>query len=134
MTLPPEYQCGFCFSVPKYKANHTLSPWLSARPDSKEKRFIQIGDSLMFSEQFQKLSYGAKMLYFAMAMEAAGKIEFQFPQTVATKHGFPQKSFRRYVSELKDGGFITVNSGWNTREANIYKFALSWKAPPQISV
>lgn len=114
-------------TMARHKANFTLSPWLSARADNKEKRFIQVGDSLLFSKAYQSLSSGAVRLYFAMAMEASGKIEFQFPLSVAKKHGFSQASFRRYITELEKSKFITINSGRTTREPNIYRFSFLWK-------
>lgn len=84
----------------------------------------------MFSKKFQDLSQGARLLYFAMAMESAGKIEFTFPLKQAKKHGFKEMSFRRYIAELTGGGFITVASGANTREPNLYKFSFDWKKEP----
>ena len=136
MLTPPEYQRGFCIysrkaeSVPRYKNDHKIPSWLSANADCKEGRFIQVGNSLLLSKKFQKISQGARLLYFAMAMESAGKIEFVFPLKQATKHGFKEMSFRRYIKELTDSGFITVTSGANTREPNIYKFSFEWKKEP----
>ena len=114
-------------SMAKHKTNCTLSPWLSARADNKEKRFIQIGDTLLYSKAFQELSTGARALYLCMAMEAAGRIEFMLTLSTAKKLGFSQASFRRYVAELAEKGFISINSGRTTREPNIYRFILRWK-------
>lgn len=116
--------------MPRYKKDYKISSWLSARADCKEERFIQVGDSLMFSPKFQELSQGARLLYFAMAMESAGKIEFKFPLSKAKGHGFKEMSFRRHISELEEHGFITVTSGKNTREPNVYRFSFEWKKEP----
>ena len=81
----------------------------------------------MLSKDFQSLSAGARLLYMSMAMEAAGKIEFEFPLSVAVNHGFSESSFRRYAKELINAEFITSNSGRATREPNRYRFTEKWK-------
>ena len=64
-----------------------LKGWLSALPDCRDRRFIQIGNSLMLSKDFQKLSTGARWLYAAMSMESGGRREFIFPLSAAKKYG-----------------------------------------------
>lgn len=107
-----------------------VSPWLSANPDSKEKRFIQPGNSLLLSKRFQQLSIGARYLYLCMALECAGRKEFIFPQKSAKKFGFSPTSFWRYKSELEEHQFIKVCSNKNLRIANDYEFDFSWKTLP----
>ena len=63
----------------------------------------------------------------SMAMEAAGKFDFEFPLSVAINHGFHESSFRRYTKELINADFITANSGMATREPNRYRFTEKWK-------
>ena len=46
----------------KYKTKVELVPWMSARPDNVEKRFIQVGNSLLFNKEFQSLGAGSQML------------------------------------------------------------------------
>ncbi len=105
-----------------------LSPWLSKIPDCRDKRFIQIGNSFLLSKEAQKLSTGARCLYFDMAMEAGGRINFKFPQSAAFKYGISKTSFDRYLKELIKRKFIEiVSSGKTTREPNNYKFSMSWK-------
>ena len=70
-----------------------IRPWLSAKADCKEGRFIQIGNSLLLSEQFGKLKAGARDLYFRMAMESGGEREFTFPASSAERHHIPASSF-----------------------------------------
>lgn len=111
----------------KRKTGGTLAAWLSARLDCKEGRFVQIGNSLLLSEQFQALSAGAKHTYLCMAMESGGKREFVFPRAAAQKYGIPKNSLTRHVDELSKNGFISVNSGAHVREANIYSFSFTWK-------
>ena len=40
-----------------------LSQWVTAKPDGMEKRFIQIGDTLVYHPAWLALSAGAKVLY-----------------------------------------------------------------------
>jgi len=111
------------------KSRPTIVPWLSARPDNQEKRFIQIGNSLLFSKVFQELHAGAQHLYFCMAMESGGKQEFQFPTSAAKKYGISPSSFWNYVQELTEKGFISYSSNQNLRKPNIYRFSMQWKLP-----
>lgn len=115
--------------MPRHKAAERCSirPWLSARPDCKERRFLQIGDSLFFSESFQSLSAGAQMCYLFMAMESAGRRDFIFPLSSAKKYKIAPRSFRRYLTELEEAGFIKKVSLANLRKPNEYAFSLSWK-------
>lgn len=115
--------------MPRKKAaqNCNIRPWLSANPDCREKVFTLIGNSLLLSESFQRLTPGAQMLFITMTLQSAGKREFQFPNATARRYGFADKSFRRYVAELAAAKFISVNSGKLTREPNIYSFSLEWK-------
>lgn len=110
----------------------SIRPWLSARPDCKERRFLQIGDSLLFSDSFKSLSAGAQMLFFCMAMESGGQRSLVFPLSAAKKYGIAQRSFRRYLEELEAAGFIEKVSLANLRKPNEYTFSLSWKVarPP----
>lgn len=114
------------------KKKKALLPWLSAKADGKDGRFIQIGNSLLLSKTFQKLSAGAQHLYFCMAMESGGRQNFKFPLKVSKKYGIASTSLRRYISELAAGGYITVQSNKNLRIANDYRFSIAWKnrAPP----
>ncbi len=114
---------------PKAAVNCSILPWLSARADGKEKRFIQIGNSLLLSDTMKGLKQGARYLYLCMAMEAGGKRVFTFPANSAKKYGIPQNSFARYKGELISSGLIRVKeSGKNTREKNIYEFSIGWQS------
>ena len=118
--------------MPRRKAakNCDIKPWLSARADCLEGRFIQLGNSLLLSDAFQQLSSGAQMLYLCMALEAGGRREYSFPLASAKKYGIAPRSFRRYASELIACGFVECSSGWNTRTLNEYSFSFSWKGRP----
>lgn len=104
-----------------------ITAWMSAKADNKEKRFIQVGNSLLLSKEFQKLGVGARCLYMCMAMESAGKRGFEFPLSSAKKYGFGNSTLRRYIAELEEAKFITVNSMKNVRRPNEYAFSLEWK-------
>ena len=111
----------------KHRAYPTIVYWMSAKKDCKEKRFLQVGNSLIFSPKIQKLSYGARWLYICMAMEAAGHADYCFPLASARRCGFPASSFRRYIKELQKGEFIQVKSLKNLRQPNEYHFDPAWR-------
>lgn len=92
------------------RGRDTIKPWLSARLDCKEGRFVQVGNSLLLSKKFQALTAGARFLYLCMTMESAGKREFIFPKSAAEKYGIARNSLTRQVAELQDKGFISVQS------------------------
>ncbi len=116
---------------------HTsMLPWLTAKPPGEtEKRFIQIGNSLLLDSTFKSLSRGAQMLYLCMAMESGGKSAFKMSKGAAKrKYGYAPTSFDRYRKELESDGFIRVVES-ETRgqyEANTYTFLAEWKqrGPP----
>lgn len=113
--------------MPKYKSKPTIVPWLSAKLDNREKRFIQVGDSLLFSKAFLELHVGARYLYFCMAMESGGKRNFQLPTAAAQKYGIKPSSFWTYVRELEDKRFIVSRSNKHLRQPNDYSFSDGWK-------
>ena len=116
--------------MPRRKAapNCSIQFWLSAKQDCREGRFVQVGNSLLLSSEFQQLSMGARSIYFCMAMEAGGRRNFTFPQAAAKKYGIPARSMRRYLQELIDAGFIEVEaSGRWTRESNSCLFSMKWR-------
>jgi len=113
--------------VSRYKAKPGLVPWLSAKGDGKEKRFIQVGNTLLLSKTFQALGTGAQHLYFCMAMESGGKRQFIFPQSAAKKYGITPSSLRRHVKELEEAGLLKVYSMQTLRLPNEYEFSLRWK-------
>lgn len=124
--------------MPRRKAaeNCPLKPWESARRDCKEKRFIQVGNSMLlpkYSEDkkqvnpFYDLKTGEKYLYFCMCLESGGRRDFRFPLSSAKKYGISNGSFRTYLETLISKGFIKRESGKTTREANNYSFMFDWK-------
>ena len=105
-----------------------MLPWLSARPDCQDKRFIQAGNSLLLSTKFKALRPGARSLYISMCMESGGQREFTLPRKAALKYGFAENTAIRYTTELIDAGFIKlISSGANLRQPNIYQFSDIWK-------
>lgn len=115
--------------------NGQLLPWLSARLDCKEKRFLQLGNSLFFSEEFRKLNTGSRWLYLCMAQESGGKREVTFSRKTAEKYGIPRNSFSRQIKELKDAGFLEISMEGNLWQfqPSVYRFSFAWKenAQPQ---
>lgn len=106
-----------------------LPPWSSERIDGADKRFIQIGNSLLLSPRYNSLTLGARHLYLCMMMEAGGNKSFTLPQSAAKKYGVPSSSLRRYIDELVAAGFIIRRSMANLRKPNEYVFSVSWKLP-----
>ena len=117
------------FDLSKRKHGPTIVPALSAKVDNKEKRFIQVGNSLLLSKQFHALSTGSRFLYFCMAMESSGRKNFILPQKDAKKYGIAPSSLRKHINELEVARFIRVYSGKPTREPNRYEFCQGWKLP-----
>lgn len=117
--------------VPRRKSaqNCTVLPWLSAKGDGKEGRFIQCGNSLFLSKSFQALSTGARWLFLSMAMEAGGKREFTFKHSSAKKYGISSTSYDRFLKELKDGKFIEKVEDESLAQyaPGRYRFLLGWK-------
>ena len=105
------------------KKQTTLCFWFSARPDNKETRFIQMGNSLYLSKAFHSLGLGARYLLGCMGMESAGHRQFQFPESAAKKYAIPPASLWRYVKELESAGFIKVYSNKRLRKPNVTKIA-----------
>ena len=116
------------------RKKNNIPPWLSARLDNFEKRFIQVGNTLLFNRTFQSLKANTKHLYFCMAMESGGRRQFIFPQSAAKKYGITPSSLRRHVKELEEAGFLKVCSLQNLRQPNEYEFSLRWKEPSRTAI
>lgn len=112
--------------------NGQLLPWMSAHLNCKEKRFLQVGNSLFFSPVFQQLNSGSRMLYLCMAIESGGKREVAFSRATAAKYGIPRNSFARQIAELKNAGFIEVSMEGNYWQfaPTVYRFSFEWKEKP----
>lgn len=114
--------------MPKRKTGGVMLPWLSARPDNKEGRFLMVGNSFLLSDKVQTLSPGARFMYLSMAMESAGKREFTFSRSTTQKFGISETTAARYIKELSSSGFIeTVSCGRFARVPNVYCFSFAWK-------
>jgi hypothetical protein len=101
--------------------------WASDMPGGEEKRFIQIGVSLLEHESFLNLTPGAKVLYFYMKWKADPKPEFELPHkdySIFTDN----RAFSRACKELVEAGFIEVlQHNQCVRKPNRYKFSAAWK-------
>lgn len=94
----------------KRKHGPTIVPALSAKVDNKEKRFIQVGNSLLLSKQFHALSTGSRFLYFRMAMESGGRKNFILPQKDAKMaHGVNPRSRLIRFSKNSSFHYFTVD-------------------------
>ena len=119
-----------------------LLPYCTALSDGKEKRFLQLGNTLLLSSavkgEFEDggtkrkgsgLSSGAFHLYLCFIMEAGGSWEVEFPRRCAKKYGFPEATFDRHVKELCEKQFLTRvytrdRDKWAPAR---YRFNLEWK-------
>ena len=108
-----------------------LLRWLTAKPNLKETRFKQVGDSLVFNKRFISLSVGARYFYLLAALESGGQRSFQFPASKMEVLGIPQRTGRNYIKELESAGFIEcVKNGKCARQPNDYQFSFRWLEPP----
>ena len=115
----------------KSQSSKPLKRWLTASSDCREKRFVQIGNTLLFDKKFTSLSVGARYLYILAANEAAGSRDFQFPALKMKALGIKERTARKYIKELIDAGFVElVRSGRNTRTPNDYCFSFHWLGTP----
>ena len=94
---------------------------------SKRAPFTQPSVSLLTEPIFNALPPQVRHLYICMTGESEGERVFQFPRKTAIRYGFIPSTFREYVAVLIEKGFISRNSGWTTREPNIYQFEDTWK-------
>lgn len=104
-----------------------LNFWQSANDDNLEKYTLALGGSLIKSSPYRQLSPGAKDLYICMITKCFGKPEFIFPLATAKEYGFAATTFRKYVRELIEAGFIVVTSHAKERKPNEYRFVETWK-------
>lgn len=115
----------------KHKAavNVEIKPWLSAKYDCKEGRFIQIGNSLLLSKNFQALSIYARHMVLCMAMESGGRRQFIFPKSAGAKYGISYHTYRNCLAELKEALFIRcIEDNHTLRKPNVYEFISDWKS------
>lgn len=116
-----------------------IRPWLSARHDCEEGRFIQVGNTLLLSRKdadskeenaFLNLSTGARFLYLCMAMESGGRPCVTFSHGAAKKYGIASSSFDRAIKSLIDAGFVTLEMDDDLAQfrANTYRFSNTWKS------
>ena len=111
----------------KTAAQADIKPWLSAKPDCKEGRFIQLGNTLLLSKVFQALNPSTQMLYISLAMESGGKRDVILSRSNAKKYGIAASTYSRAIKELSETGFIKVDLKRGRYEANRFEFISDWK-------
>ncbi|MFR3865515.1 MAG: hypothetical protein ACLVA8_08200 [Faecalibacterium prausnitzii] len=113
------------------KSKGELPRWLTASPDQKEKRFVQVGNTLLFDRRFTALSVGARYFYILAANESGGQRSFQFPASKMEALGISKRTGWNYLKELEAAGFIEcIKSGKCARQPNDYQFSFQWLEPP----
>lgn len=110
--------------------NVPISPWMSAQADRMEKRFLQVGISLMESDAVHKLTPAARWLYLAMAMESYGKPEVTFTHGTAKKYGISGTTFDRRIGELCENGFVerVQDPALMQYSPAVFRVSLVWKS------
>lgn len=122
--------------MPKQRGaqNCSILPWMSAHPDNREGRFLQIGNSLLCGEgsRFKTLTSGAQILFLCMAMESGGKREVAFSRSTAQKYGITKNALPRGIKELKENGFIEISKDFSYEQykPTVYRFIFDWKSRP----
>lgn len=119
----------------KTARNVEIRPWLSRNADGKEGRFVQVGNSLLLSKEFQTLTSGARLLYLCMTMESGGKREFTFTHGAGKKYGVAPSSYDRYVKDLQERKFIERLEDTDTAPQYApgkYRFCFDWKTSTSI--
>ena len=117
----------------KSAKNVPIPGWLSANLDCKEGRFIQVGNSLLLSEDFQALKPTTQNLYLCLAMESGGRPVVKLSHSAALrKYGMPHTTYDRAVKELVAKGFIErVNDEeYSQFRTNEFRFSTVWKQKP----
>ena len=130
--LNPRKESGETLGRTKAARNCAIRPWLSARMDCREGRFLQLGNSFFFSEEVQKLSPGARWLYLCFAIESGGQSTVKFTHGCARKYGVAGSSFDRYIKELIGAGFVSRDEDGNYLQFSpaVFRFELGWKSKP----
>lgn len=119
--------------MPSRKAarNVNILPWMSARADCKEGRFLQVGNSLLCGQNsaFKDLTTGAQMLYICMAMESGGKNTVAFSRSTAKNYGIDKNSLQRRIKDLIEHGFIEIDveGSYSQFKPTVYRFVCGWK-------
>ena len=112
----------------KHKTNYSISPWLTAKADCREPKYIQCGVTLFEHPAFKRLTPAQRCLYLAMCLDAGGHREFTFSKARIEHYGFSYATGRDAINALIAGGFIIkLFSGQTTREKNGYAFSERWK-------
>ena len=115
--------------MPRYRSKQPLPPWVTATPDGREGRFIQLGNTLLLSKTFLALNGNAQLLYIRMVNEAGGHREFTFTAGDARIYKMSKSGFAKSLDELKEKNFIEcAENNANLRKANVYRFCDGWKS------
>lgn len=118
--------------MPRHKAAKIspLRPWLSGNKDCRDGRFIQVGNSLLLDDAYNKLDGNVHKTYYALCMESGGKPTVKLSRAGARKYGLSPATFARSIKTLKKEGFISCDFEDNPHryETNVYRFKIGWKS------
>lgn len=104
-----------------------FAPWVTMASDGIEKRYIRLGNTLLYSPAFLQLSASAKQMYIYMLIESAGQREFTMPRLKYLVFSKKDSAISA-KNELEKAGFIeTVQNNANLRKPNVYRFSEHWK-------
>lgn len=129
--------------MPRRKSakNTALLPWLSAKGDCREGRFIMVGNSLLLSRKdaskreqnaFLTVTPGTRVLYLALCMEAGGKNTVRFSHSAAQKYGISPTTYDRGIKQLCKAGLIeqVLDDQRSQFATNVFRFTSEWKSNP----
>ena len=85
-------------------------------------RFIPLTNALLLDKDFQALSPSAKMLFFALCMEAGGADTVTLSHKSAEKYGVKQTSYDAAKKQLINSGYIKLDGTLSKRESNKFRF------------
>ena len=119
---------------PKAAENCKIKPWLSAKRPPSEKRFTQVGNSLLLDKKFQSLLDSSKNLYLCLAMESGGSKFVKLSRQQAKKrYGIAPATYSRCKRELIEKGFIRIAENTGRYETNCFEFIDDWLSKNLVS-
>jgi outer membrane receptor for ferric coprogen and ferric-rhodotorulic acid len=91
-------------------------------------KHIRITDNMMASAAWQSLSVYSRVVYMELKRKYVygneNNISFTYAEAVKIMNS---RTFTKYVDELVNHGFITVDQNWTARQPNIYGLSAMWR-------
>lgn len=105
-----------------------FKPWTTAKKENRgERGYIEIGWSLLQSEDFQVLTGEERTIYFAMICEAGIKPTFEFSLQHFKLYGISAKRAYEHIRRLRQLGFVDFADERILGQKTQYRFCDRWK-------